>query len=197
MRAFVAVKRVVDYAVKTRIAASGRGVELAGVKHAMNPFCEIAMEEAVRLKEKKLVADITAVTIGGKAAVETLRTALAMGADAAVHIETEMRVDQELQPLAVAKVLAWLTAARKPDLWILGKQVRGVAAPPAARRAHASRLFRAAPPPLPPRAVHRRRLQPDGADAGGAARVAAGHVCEQARVWRGREARDGEGDARG
>jgi len=140
MRAFVAVKRVVDYAVKTRIAASGRGVELAGVKHAMNPFCEIAMEEAVRLKEKKLVADITAVTIGGKAAVETLRTALAMGADAAVHIETEMRVDQELQPLAVAKVLAWLTAARKPDLWILGKQVRGVAAPPTTRRAHASRL---------------------------------------------------------
>ena len=124
MRAFVAVKRVVDYAVKTRINAAGTGVELANVKHSMNPFCEIAMEEAIRLKEKKVVADITAVSIGSKASAETLRTALAMGADSAVHIETDMRVDQELQPLAVAKVLAWLSKEKKPDIWILGKQVR-------------------------------------------------------------------------
>lgn len=123
MRAFVAVKRVVDYAVKTRINAAGKGVELANVKHSMNPFCEIAMEEAVRLKEKNLVSDITAVTIGSKASAETLRTALAMGADSAIHIETDMRVDQELQPLAVAKVLAWVTKEKKPDIWILGKQV--------------------------------------------------------------------------
>jgi electron transfer flavoprotein beta subunit len=123
MRAFVGVKRVVDWAVKTRINAAGSGVELSGVKHSMNPFCEIAMEEAVRLKEKKLVSEIVAVSIGPKASAETLRTALAMGADSAVHIETDMRTDQEMQPLAVAKVLAWLTKEKKPDIWILGKQV--------------------------------------------------------------------------
>ena len=124
MKAFVAVKRVVDWAVKTRINAGGTGVELANVKHSMNPFCEIAMEEAVRLKEKKLVSEIVAVSIGGKGSAETLRTALAMGADSAVHIETDMRIDQEMQPLAVAKVLAWLSKEKKPDIWILGKQVR-------------------------------------------------------------------------
>ena len=124
MRAFVAVKRVVDYAVKPRIAAGGKVVELANVVQSMNPFCEIAVEEAVRLKEKKVVGEIVAVSIGSKGAAETLRKALAMGADSALHIETDMRTDQELQPLAVAKVLAWLTKERKPDFWILGKQVR-------------------------------------------------------------------------
>jgi electron transfer flavoprotein beta subunit len=123
MRAFVAVKRVVDYAVRPRIAAGGKFVDLANVKQSMNPFCEIAVEEAVKLKEKKIVGDIIAVSIGPKGAAETLRTALAMGADSAIHVETDMRTDQELQPLAVAKVLAWLTREKKPDFWILGKQV--------------------------------------------------------------------------
>ena len=124
LRAFVAVKRVVDYSVKVRVNAAKTGVEIANVKMSMNPFCEIAVEEAVRLKEKKIVGEITAVSIGPKASAETLRTALAMGADHALHLETDLRTDQELQPLAVAKLLAWVTRERSPDLWILGKQVR-------------------------------------------------------------------------
>ena len=100
----------------------------------MNPFCEIAVEEAVRLKEKKVVSDITAVTIGPKASAETLRTALAMGADNAIHIETDLRTDQELQPLAVAKLLAWVTKEKSPNFWIVGKQVSGVGADPARAR---------------------------------------------------------------
>ena len=91
----------------------------------MNPFCEIAVEEAVRLKEKKVVGEITAVSIGPKASAETLRTALAMGADNAIHLETELRTDQELQPLAVAKLLAWITKEKSPSFWLIGKQVRG------------------------------------------------------------------------
>jgi electron transfer flavoprotein alpha/beta subunit len=145
MRAFVAVKRVIDYAVKPRIAAGGKVVELANVVQSMNPFCEIAVEEAVRLKEKKVVGEIVAVSIGSKGAAETLRKALAMGADSAVHIETDMRTDQELQPLAVAKLLAWLTKERKPDFWILGKQVRAregaLHATPSARRACSPNTF--------------------------------------------------------
>ena len=124
MRAFVAVKRVVDYSVKVRVNAAKTAVDVASAKHSMNPFCEIAVEEAVRLKEKKVVGEITAVTVGPKACAETLRTALAMGADNALHIEAEMRVDQELQPLAVAKLLAWVSRERKPDFWLVGKQVR-------------------------------------------------------------------------
>jgi electron transfer flavoprotein alpha/beta subunit len=126
LRAFVAVKRVVDYAVKVRVNAAKTGVDLSNVKMSMNPFCEIAVEEAVRLKEKKVVSEITAVTIGPKASAETLRTALAMGADNALHLETDLRTDQELQPLAVAKLLAWVTKEKSPDFWILGKQVRGM-----------------------------------------------------------------------
>ena len=128
-RCFVAVKRVVDYAVKVRVAANRKGVELASVKHSLNPFCEIAVEEAVRMRERKAVGEVTAVSVGPKAAQETLRTALAMGADRAVHIETpaDMRTDQDVQPLAVAKLLAWLSrvhlpAGARPDLWLLGKQ---------------------------------------------------------------------------
>lgn len=122
LRIFVAVKRVVDYSVKVRIRPDRTAVDIANVKMSMNPFCEIAMEEAIRLKEKKVASEIVAVTIGPKAAQETLRTALAMGADQGIHVETEMRTDQELQPLAVAKVLAWLANQHKPDLFILGKQ---------------------------------------------------------------------------
>lgn len=185
MRVFVAVKRVVDYAVKVRLQADKKGasprtaasagsqdeqwvpennapppsptsaaVDIANVKMSMNPFCEIAVEEAVRMKEKKFVTEVSpadaaraegsvkhmrqqpvpspsptspgpqivAVSIGPKQAQETLRTALAMGADKALHVETDMRVDQELQPLAVAKLLAWVTEKHKPDVWLLGKQ---------------------------------------------------------------------------
>lgn len=122
LRVFVPIKRVVDYAVKIRLNAAKSAVDIANVKMSMNPFCEIAVEEAVRLKEKKIASEVVAVTIGPKAAQETLRVALAMGADKGIHIETEMRTDQELQPLAVAKILAWLAGKHKPDLFILGKQ---------------------------------------------------------------------------
>lgn len=98
------------------------GVELNNVKHSMNPFCEIAVEEAVRLKEKKVATEIVAVSVGPKQAQETLRTALAMGVDRSIHIETSLRPDQEIQPLAVAKILSKLVEKEKAGLIILGKQ---------------------------------------------------------------------------
>ena len=110
-RAFVAVKRVVDYAVKVRVQADKKGMDITNAKRSMNPFCEIAVEEAVRLREKKVVGEVIAVSIGPTQNQETLRTAMAMGADRAILIETPatMRTDQDLQPLAVAKLLQWLT----------------------------------------------------------------------------------------
>ena len=122
MRVLVGVKRVVDYAVKVRVAADKLGVELQNVKMSVNPFCEIAVEEAIRLKEKKVVTEIVAVSIGGKACQETLRTALAMGADRGIHVTTEARTDQDVQPLAVAKIFAAMVKKEKADLVILGKQ---------------------------------------------------------------------------
>ncbi|KAG5189336.1 hypothetical protein JKP88DRAFT_271617 [Tribonema minus] len=122
MRVLVAVKRVVDYAVKVRVRPDKTAVELQNVKMSMNPFCENAMEEAVRLKEAKLATEIVAVSVGPKQAQETLRTALAMGADRGVHIVTDMRADQELQPLAVAKLLRTVVDEVKPDLVLMGKQ---------------------------------------------------------------------------
>ncbi|KAM3574179.1 hypothetical protein VYU27_003898 [Nannochloropsis oceanica] len=122
MRILVGVKRVIDYAVKVRVAADKKGVELNNVKHSMNPFCEIAVEEAVRLKEKKVATEIVAVSVGPKQAQETLRTALAMGVDRSIHIETSLRPDQEIQPLAVAKILSKLVEKEKAGLIILGKQ---------------------------------------------------------------------------
>mmetsp|Transcript_16835 Transcript_16835/g.23573 ORF Transcript_16835/g.23573 Transcript_16835/m.23573 type:complete len:253 (+) Transcript_16835:148-906(+) len=122
MRILVGVKRVVDYAVKVRVRADKTAVELKNTKMSMNPFCEIAVEEAVRLKEKKVASEIVAVSIGPKEAQETLRTALAMGADKAIHVTTDMRPDQELQPLAAAKVLKEMTQKEEADLVILGKQ---------------------------------------------------------------------------
>ena len=98
------------------------GVELNNVKHSMNPFCEIAVEEAVRLKEKNVATEIIAVSVGPKQAQETIRTALAMGVDRGIHIETSLRPDQEIQPLAVAKLLAKLVEKEKVGLVILGKQ---------------------------------------------------------------------------
>jgi len=118
MKILVAVKRVVDYNVKIRVRADGSGVETAGVKMSMNPFDEIAVEQAVRLKEAGLADDIVAVSIGPAQAVETIRSALAMGADRGVHIEC----DTMLEPLAVAKLLAAMVTREKPDLVLLGKQ---------------------------------------------------------------------------
>src|SRR5215217_9022673 len=118
MKILVAVKRVVDYNVKVRVKADGTGVETANVKMSMNPFDEIGVEEAVRLKEAGVATEVVAVSIGPAQAQETLRTALAMGADRAILIQT----DQDLEPLAVAKVLKAVIAEESPDLVILGKQ---------------------------------------------------------------------------
>jgi len=118
MKALVAVKRVVDYNVKVRVKADGSDVDIANVKMSMNPFDEIAVEEAVRLKEAGKVSEIVVVSLGVKQCEETLRTALAMGADRAVHVET----DAELQPLAVAKLLKAVADKEQPSIAILGKQ---------------------------------------------------------------------------
>jgi len=118
MKILVPVKRVVDFNVKVRVKADQSGVELANVKMSMNPFDEIAVEEAVRLKEKGIVTEIVAVSCGVTACQETLRTALAIGADRAILVET----DVELQPLAVAKLLQAIAVKEKPQLVILGKQ---------------------------------------------------------------------------
>jgi electron transfer flavoprotein beta subunit len=118
MKVLVPVKRVVDYNVKVRVKADGSGVETAGVKMSMNPFDEIAVEEAVRLKEKGIVTEIVAVSLGIPACAETIRTALAMGADRGILVET----DVDLQPLAVAKLLKALAEREQPGLIILGKQ---------------------------------------------------------------------------
>ncbi len=118
MKLLVPVKRVVDYNVKVRVKADGSGVETAGVKMSMNPFDEIAVEEAVRLKEKGIATEIIVVSMGVTQCQETLRTALAMGADRGILVET----DVELQPLAVAKMLKALAAKEQPGLIIMGKQ---------------------------------------------------------------------------
>jgi len=122
MKVLVGVKRVVDYAVKVRVAANKGGVELNNVKMSMNPFCEIAIEEAARLKEAKKASEVVVMSIGPKEAQETIRTALAMGGDRGIHIKTDMRIDQDLQPLNVAKLMAKVVEEEKPDLVILGKQ---------------------------------------------------------------------------
>ena len=118
MKILVPIKRVVDYNVKVRVKADGSGVDTANVKMSMNPFDEIAVEEAVRMKEKGTATEVVAVSCGISACQETLRTALALGADRAILIET----DADLQPLAVAKLLKAVVADEKPDLVILGKQ---------------------------------------------------------------------------
>jgi electron transfer flavoprotein beta subunit len=118
MKVLVSIKRVIDYNVKVRVKADGTGVETANVKMSMNPFDEIAVEEAVRLKEAGAVTEIVAVSCGPQACQETLRTALAIGADRAILVET----GEELQPLAVAKLLSALCKSEAPQLVILGKQ---------------------------------------------------------------------------
>ncbi len=118
MKVLVPVKRVVDYNVKVRVKSDGTGVDIANVKMSMNPFDEIAVEEAVRLKEKGVVSEVIAVSCGVTQCQETLRTAMAIGADRAILVET----DAELQPLAVAKLLKALVDKEQPQLVILGKQ---------------------------------------------------------------------------
>lgn len=118
MKILVAVKRVIDYNVKVRIKADGSGVETANVKMSMNPFDEIAVEQGVKLRESGGASEMIAVSIGPRQCQETIRTALAMGADRGVHIET----DAEIQPLAAAKLLAAVAERERPDLILLGKQ---------------------------------------------------------------------------
>ncbi|HXP74032.1 MAG TPA: electron transfer flavoprotein subunit beta/FixA family protein [Stellaceae bacterium] len=118
MKVLVAVKRVIDFNVKIRVKADKTGVETANVKMSMNPFDEIGVEEAIRLKEKGVATEIIAVSLGPQACQETIRTALAMGADRGIHVLT----DAELQPLAVAKLLKAVVAKEQPGLVILGKQ---------------------------------------------------------------------------
>src|SRR6266498_987406 len=118
MKILVPVKRVVDFNVKVRVKADGSGVETANVKMSMNPFDEIAVEEALRLKEAGTATEVVAVSCGVQACQETLRTALALGADRAILVET----DAELQPLAVAKLLQAIAVKEAPQLIILGKQ---------------------------------------------------------------------------
>jgi len=118
MKIIVAVKRVVDYNVKIRVKSDNTGIETANIKMSMNPFDEIAVEEGVRLRESGLAEELVVVSIGPKQSQETIRTALAMGADRGIHIQT----DEEIEPLSIAKLLKEIAEKEKPDLFILGKQ---------------------------------------------------------------------------
>ena len=118
MKALVTVKRVIDYNVKPRVKADGTGVDLANVKMSMNPFDEIAVEEALRLREKGVVTEVLVVSVGPAKASETLRTALAMGADRAILVSTE----DQVEPLAVAKIIKAIADEEAPGLIITGKQ---------------------------------------------------------------------------
>ncbi len=118
MKVLVAVKRVIDYNVKVRVKSDGSGVELANVKMSMNPFDEIGVEEAMRMKEAGVASEIVAISLGAQQCQETIRTALAMGADRGVHVLT----DDPLEPLAVAKLIAAVVEKENPDIVILGKQ---------------------------------------------------------------------------
>ena len=122
MKVLVPVKRVIDYNVKVRVKADGSGVDLANVKMSMNPFDEIAVEEAIRLKEAGKADEIVAVSIGVKQAQETLRTALAMGADRAILVVAADDVHQDIEPLAVAKILKAIVEEEQPGLVLAGKQ---------------------------------------------------------------------------
>lgn len=122
LRVLVGCKRVIDYAVKIRVKPDKTGVVTDGVKHSMNPFDEIAVEEAVRMKEKSIVSEIIAVSCGPAQCQETLRTAMAMGADKAVHVEVDQATYEKMQPLHVAKILAKIVQENKVDIVLLGKQ---------------------------------------------------------------------------
>lgn len=121
-RVLVGVKRVIDYAVKVRVKPDKTGVVTEGVKHSMNPFDEIAIEEAVKMKEKKIASEIVAVSVGPTQSQEVLRTALAMGADRGIHVELPQKEAEQLQPIHISKILAKLAQEEKVDLIIVGKQ---------------------------------------------------------------------------
>ena len=118
MKILVAVKRVIDYNIKIRVRPDQTGIETANVKMSMNPFDEIAVEEGVRLRENGSAEELIAISVGPKQAQETIRTALAMGADRGIHVET----DEEIEPLSIAKILRAIAVKENPDLIILGKQ---------------------------------------------------------------------------
>ena len=122
MKVLVPVKRVIDYNVKARVKADGSGVDLSNVKMSMNPFDEIAVEEAIRLKEKGVASEIVVVSIGVKQAAETIRTALAMGADRGILVVAADDVHRDIEPLAVAKLLKAIIAEEAPQLVLMGKQ---------------------------------------------------------------------------
>ncbi len=122
MKVLVPVKRVIDYNVKVRVKPDGSGVDLANVKMSMNPFDEIAVEEAIRLKEAGTATEVIAISIGVAKCQETLRTALAMGADRAILVEAADNAETDIEPLAVAKILAKVVEEESPDLVIMGKQ---------------------------------------------------------------------------
>ena len=123
MKVLVGVKRAIDYAVKIQIKSDASGVVTQGVKHAMNPFDEIAMEQAVKLKEKKVAKEVIAVSCGPKQSAEVLRTALALGADRAIHVDIPEADFDKVQPIHISKILAKLVAKENVDLLIVGKQV--------------------------------------------------------------------------
>lgn len=122
LRVMVGCKRAIDYAVKIQVKSDKSGVVTEGVKHALNPFDEIAIEEAVRMKEKKLVSEIIAVSCGPAACQETLRTALALGADKAIHVEVSAKDYADVQPIHISKILAKLAVQEKVDMVLVGKQ---------------------------------------------------------------------------
>lgn len=122
MKCLVGVKRCLDYAIKVRVNAKQSGVELKGLKQSINPFDEIAVEEALKMREAGKVKEVVAITVGPKQSVDVLRNALAMGADSGIHVMTDMATDQELQPLAVAKIFQKVIAEKEFDFAILGKQ---------------------------------------------------------------------------
>ena len=124
MKVLVPVKRVIDYTVKIRVRPDKKGVDKKAVKMSMNPFCEIAVEEAVRIKEAKIASELVAVTIGPTKCNEQLRTAMAMGIDRAIHIKTsdDLETDINLQPLAISRILANIVEKESPNLVLIGKQ---------------------------------------------------------------------------
>ena len=122
MKALVGVKRVIDYTVKIRVKADKTGVEKQSIKHSINPFCEIAVEEAVRLKEQGVISHVTAISIGEKTCMETLRSSLALGADEAIQVITPSPIDTELSSLTVVNVLKHFIEKNQYELVLLGKQ---------------------------------------------------------------------------
>jgi len=121
MKVLVGIKRVIDYIVKIRVKGDGSGVETKGMKMSMNPFCEIALEEAIRLREAQVAKEVVVVSVGPKSVVESIRTALALGANRAIHVHAEVE-SADLEPLHVAKVLKSVVDKEKPALVLLGKQ---------------------------------------------------------------------------